>query len=372
MPPKRTANRQQKKMPYATDALESSVPRGVGSTTENPRFPTFRPAIDLLLAQNQSDPEILGSAQPEEAPMDEDDLILQPDAATTTTEEDTLLSLRRKYKRTTCNLAKVNSHLEFVKHCQLKKLTPRGLRVNIKCNALLADLTNVAHRFQETTTEAETQYLDALNEHYSTTTTKLETEKGDIETAMEDICRKSKNKRTVDQHKELLSKTQTNIEAKEKALETRKKRKLETMMEPPPPRTRRQQPQKGMMTKANRKTPQNATKATPNNSRPRTTSHTPTTRQPISNVHVNPNFASNTEPQVTTLLAGLLDHFSRGYSPLVQQQPQLHGWVTNAPSLQQPPLPGRGFLGWQQPSLSYPGMTGGPHIQHPGTQQNFG
>ena len=362
MPARRTATTK-RRLPYALDALESISSRGVGSASaeEPDLLPTHNPAIsNNILAQKQPDPEMILSAQPtDDTPMDEDDLILLPDTAR---EENALLTLRKRYKRARCNLMRVNSHLDFIRECQQKQLTPKGLRVNVKCNALLKDLTDVGHRFKETTACAEKQYLEALVAHYQTATTKLEEEKQSIEALMEDTCQRTRDKKTADTHRELLRKTLDNMDKKEKALDTKKKRKMELMSEPPPPKARRPPPppQRRGMSKAN-----NVTR--PNNSRPRTIRNTPTTRPPTNSVHVNPNLSN--EPQVTTLLTGLLNHLNRGYltiNPTVQQQPTLHGPATNAPNLQQPQLPGLGFLGWQPPPLSYPGFNGGQ------PQQNFG
>ena len=380
MPTKRNANR--KKIPYATDAMESAASRGVGSAaTDNPD--SFRTSFNLptySLAQYQPDPEIqISTRQPADTPPadtpmeDSDDDILQPATETDDAEESTLLlTLRKKYKRVHSNLIKVTSHLGFVKECKQNSLTPRGLRVNVKCHALLADLSDVGHKFKLTTTKAETEYLQALLEHYETTTAKLKLEEHQIEAAMEKICNTTKDKKTVELHKELFTKTMTNLGTREKTLETRKRRKLDQMREPPPPRARRPQQRRGMPSYNNKRTPShNTARAPPNNSRPRTANNAPNTRPPKNNnMHVNPNFTYN-EPQAATLLAGLLGQLSRQHPPLPnppvqQQQPPLQGQATNTLYRQLPTLSGQGFLGWQQPSLSYPGLNGGL------LQQNFG
>ena len=98
-----------------------------------------------------------------------------------------------------------------------KKLTLRGLQIKVKCNALLADLTDVGHKFKDTTVRAESEYLQALLDHYEKTTAKLEEDRREIEEAMRRVCEGARNREAVDCHKELL-KTK-NIEQKEKALE---------------------------------------------------------------------------------------------------------------------------------------------------------
>ena len=379
MPATRT---NKKKLPYAADAIESAG-RGVGSARRDRdlELPTLITTRDTL-AQNMPDPEIDGSAhQPTDTSMeyqDEEDIILLADPTTrnmdTTTgeeEEETLLSLRKRYKRTLANLMRVGSHMDFVVECQRKKLTPRGLRINVRCNALLANQTTVSHRFKEITGKTESDYLKALAEHYLTSTKNLEKEKNDLEAAMEAACRGARDRKTVDLHRELLQKTIANMDTKEKALDLKKKKKLDGLRAPPPPKTKEPRRQGRGMSRNNRKPPnhQRSRRAPPPNNRPR--DNNDTTPRPANNtVHVNPNFAPlNQSPQVTALLAGLYSHLSSP-NPYVQQPPPLYGQATYAPCLQQPPLYGRGLPGWQQPSLSFPGTNGGPPQQQPGNNNN--
>ena len=95
-----------------------------------------------------TDPEMLPSADHinVEAISEEEDLLRETEEE----EDKKLLSLRQTYKRTKSNLTKIRSHLAFIRDCKTLDKTPRGLRVEVTCNALLAELSTVKRRFDST------------------------------------------------------------------------------------------------------------------------------------------------------------------------------------------------------------------------------
>ena len=79
---------------------------------------------------------------------------------------DKLLSLRKEYKKISVAKVKAKSHLDFLSQCRINHQTPKGLQMNMKCSALLADMTDVGDRFQQTTDQAQNSYMDHLQKHY--------------------------------------------------------------------------------------------------------------------------------------------------------------------------------------------------------------
>ena len=306
-----------------------------------------------MLATNKPDPKIDESAEPNppstiETPMEEDTLPddLNPDLALSSQ----LLALRQKFKKTSSNLMKMKSHLEFINTCKEKAKVPKGLRIKTQCNALLADFTNVGHRFEDIKHRAEREFAEALIEHYELTTEKLEFEKSILVASMNRACRDCTDKQTVENHQTLLKKTEDNLAKHQTALEEKKLKKLEALDEPQPkkprpngPRTRRQR--RGGMNKTN-----------PNpSSLPNKFRHLKITSSgPRNNnsLYINPNC---TNSQVTALLSELLQHRQALCQPQVPQM----GFPQNAFALQQPSLWGTSAsLGQQQPSLSGLGING--------------
>ena len=167
---------------------------------------------------------------------DPDDVILE-DGTTTVPERKTLLSLRQAYKRTSCNLIKVNSHIEFMRACIDQEKTPKGLQVNVRCNALLADLTMIRESFMETKLEAEYIFSENLHLHYKKVQGKLENEMVTLKRGMEDEL-KNANAYEKKIHKEMMEKTNDNVQRQEKQLQERKKRKPEELCHPTPKRQR--------------------------------------------------------------------------------------------------------------------------------------
>ncbi len=78
----------------------------------------------------------------------------------------------------------MNSHQEFTEECLHKDLTPRGLRVKVRCNALLPTYSNVRDKFRETGELAERDFKSNLWNHYTTTRSKLTSELAEVEEAM--------------------------------------------------------------------------------------------------------------------------------------------------------------------------------------------
>ena len=70
------------------------------------------------------------------------------DTGVKSTTGDKLLTLRKDFKKTPVSLIKAKAHLDFASACSDKGQTPKGLRVNVQCSALLADLTD---KFANTT-----------------------------------------------------------------------------------------------------------------------------------------------------------------------------------------------------------------------------
>lgn len=103
----------------------------------------------------------------------EDDALLQPKSKEIRKREEppppaeALLALRQKLKKTKANMVRVESHLEFIHHCVTNKITPRGLKINVNCHALLKSYSKVEEKFSNTTNRAQEEYSQNLLAHYN-------------------------------------------------------------------------------------------------------------------------------------------------------------------------------------------------------------
>lgn len=161
--------------------------------------------------------------------LEEDDILLDQPAKRP--EKKTLLALRQAYKRTRCNLARVNSHLEFIYQCTHEEKTPKGLTVNVRCNALLADLTNIKEKFKETKLEAENEFTQSLNRHYKSVKMTLQKELEELERQIQEEEAQATSEE-LKIHQDMMTKTKENIEKQERRLEERKRKKIEDLLQP--------------------------------------------------------------------------------------------------------------------------------------------
>ncbi len=209
--------------------MDRAIPQG-------PLVPNPSPTLALV---TEAGPTSTGVPATIATPMDtststtttdsEDDLLLDEPAGRR--ERKTLLVLRQEYKRIKSSLNKTQSHLEFLKECDQKHNIPKGLQVNVRCNALLADRTDVRERFKGYKDQAEHGYKQALLLHYA----KLESQlKKDLETVMKEMEETTRiaSRQERDQHLEMLCKTNENILKEKEELLERKKRKLQYLEQP--------------------------------------------------------------------------------------------------------------------------------------------
>lgn len=194
------------------------------------------------LAQDMADPEeSMDSANTETDIIseDEDDRLLEEKKNISSQETESqahrrddketpkdLLGLRQLYKKVTCNLAKAESHVDFIAQCLEQHKTPKGLRVNVTCNALLPKLTNVEDRFKRTTHQAEKAYKDHLLDHYPNLKLTLLNDQKRIQQAMDKTLSTLSDKDERQKHLDLMKKTEENVKKHKKTLDNTKKRKL--------------------------------------------------------------------------------------------------------------------------------------------------
>lgn len=152
-------------------------------------------------------------------------------------ERKTLLSLRQAFKKNRCNLNRIESHLQFIDTCLQDGRVPRGLRVNVSCNALLADLTRVREKFRETKDVAEKGFSHSLKDHYLELKEKLTRDLIKLDEEMElEMRRASLEER--EEHRKMMEKTKENVNKLEKNVQETKKRKLELLKNPQDKRQR--------------------------------------------------------------------------------------------------------------------------------------
>ena len=139
-----------------------------------------------------------------------------------------LLTSRKDLKKATSNLARVESHLEFLDECASSCLVPTGLKINVQCNALLSSYTDVKQRFDRITTEGEMGFRSSLIYHYKRTRENLMEELQTIKD-VEDLTLQSADTREVNEHEAIKRKMSVNVNKLQEQLAERKKKKIETL-----------------------------------------------------------------------------------------------------------------------------------------------
>ncbi len=185
-------------------------------------------------AQTAATSKIERSASQRNQPTHEDDILMtEEEMEEILLDEDqkSLLALRQQYKKTRTNITRVNSHLTFIDQCIREDKVPKGLRINVRCNALLSDYTNVKDQFKSTKEMAEFEFSEALKNHYKKVKTKLEENLKTLEATMTKELEKAEDNEKKE-HLELMKKTEENIEKHEERLRTRKTQKMEHLTNP--------------------------------------------------------------------------------------------------------------------------------------------
>ena len=135
-----------------------------------------------------------------------------------------LLKLRQNYKRISVSLIKAKAHLGFISSCKSQEKTPRGLKINVKCSAFLADHTNILDQFTKTTSAAEKDYVSDLDSHYKRVVTELTQKQDTMKTVETQASTEEK-----EAHQSMLLKTNSNVQKLSSDIE---KRKLDHISQP--------------------------------------------------------------------------------------------------------------------------------------------
>ena len=175
----------------------------------------------------QKDPPLIQKDLPPPAddhtPMETNEEDTARDSELPLLEKKSLLALRQENKRTKCNHIRVCSHLDFIARCIAEQKVPKGLTVNVRCNALLAEMTIIEDRFKDTKHESEYMFSESLRLHYQHVKTELEKDLAALEKDMQDESTKATEEER-ELHQEMMDKTKVNIEKQQGRLEETKKR----------------------------------------------------------------------------------------------------------------------------------------------------
>lgn len=326
---------------------EGSVGRGTKKMTAPPSTaPHPSPTLANDRAAGPMSTEVPANiSQPINMIDSDDDLLLEPAPP----RKKSLLILRQEYKKLKLNLNKTRSHLEFIRACLDKETTPRGLQVNVRCNALLADFTDIKERFAGTKQTAENSYTQALLLHYAKLEMKLKKDAEAVTAEMEATSR-TVTPEERQQHQEMLTKTDINIQKQQEELTERKKKKLEFLDKPGQGRKERRR--KGNYGNNPRNSASHPYKR-PTNSNPRQPQHQQKAQNPR-HFKPQPNNGSTQvlQPQNpvpmhsaqpnSTDIAGLTNLFANWLKQTNQQAPMQPPTILNNPpcavGIQHPPL----------------------------------
>ncbi len=365
MPVTRRSNTRQSK--------EGVVPARKGERRQAPLPLSQAQAPTLALASIRAGAKTLESASTSKQPLipkpdilDEDIVLM--DTAQPATEKVDLLRLRQLYKKTVCNFNKVCSHLDFITACTEESKTPNGLKIRVKCNALLKDLTAVEAKFKDTKQLAEAQFTESLKEHYIQTQEKLSQKIVKIEHNIT-LELENSTQEEAKTHEDMMKKTVDNIKKQQQRLNETKKRKLEELLHPPEKRSRQGEQMRkwsnGRNYQRQTQTPyhkRNQQKQS-NSTNPKNTTSTPY-QTPHSNSSDMATLANLIQKLITTNPAVQQQPPLLTHSPCAagQQQPQLFAPAVSVLAGQPPPLSGQCqqgpcAVGRQQPQLFAPAVS---------------
>ena len=136
-----------------------------------------------------------------------------------------LLELRQSFRKTMSNLARAQSHLNFSLECEADRITPKGLRCNVHCHALMKETTTVELDFKNISEHAEGGYVSALTTHYASLVEKLTTEAAKIQEDMRNAVATA-NPAVAEIHNNLLRKTMENLDNLREKLDAKKTSKM--------------------------------------------------------------------------------------------------------------------------------------------------
>ena len=138
-----------------------------------------------------------------------------------------------RFRKVHSQLARVQSHLKFANECLTHNVTPKGLKVNVSCQAMLRDYTNVAVRFQQTLQKAEHDYSNHLLSHYKGTRDQLLVQLAQVEEAIEQALETATPDEKTE-HDDLIKSSLENVEKEMERLKENKLKKLDLLKKPPP------------------------------------------------------------------------------------------------------------------------------------------
>ena len=147
-----------------------------------------------------------------------------------------LIGARQHLRKLWSKQARVHSHLSFCEACLSRDITARGLQVQTKCNALLADYTNVKERFAIAGRTAEISFKDSLVYHYSTASKKLHLEVLDVERSIVSLLVRATPEER-EEHDKVIQASKESVD-REKARLTESKNKKLTFLSLSPNRGR--------------------------------------------------------------------------------------------------------------------------------------
>jgi len=78
----------------------------------------------------------------------------------------TLLHLRKSFKRSKTTRQTAANHKTFLLECQTLNLQPKGLQIKLPCVALASNSTNIKKEFEKILTETQKKLTQSLVEHY--------------------------------------------------------------------------------------------------------------------------------------------------------------------------------------------------------------
>lgn len=302
-------------------------------------------------AQEQPPPPL----QPVDVIMEDEDMLLDgplPLMRPVRTDK-TLLAMRQQYKKLKTNQMRIKSHLSFIQQCRRERKIPKGLQVNVQCNAFLHELSNVKQQFNTTKAIAEQGFSKSLEEHYLMAKAKIDKDLEELEKTIAAKLEQA-NPQEKAEHEYLMAKTRENVSRHEERLGERKKKKLEGLGESqrrkPPRGQERQQPdrQRRLPYSRERRGPQHTAQQ---QTQPQFQTQMPTAPPPAP------------LPADTSQLAREIQNLRSMVSQLMvrqipNQMPQQQSAASCIPAQQHPSLPvlGTGAQPRQHPSLSGEGM----------------
>ena len=226
------------------------------TTIETPTASRKRPATSPLAEEHRRTPADVGSisnnenearASPSETITRNRDARLGSASAGSVSITGKLLDLRKSYHKLSRQLQQATHHQQFLDNCLEKQLIPEGLKIKLEPQAFMASVTGIKAIWNNRITDMSRGLMQTLQRHYLTVMDHLQRELDGVQEQITSLSDTSTSTQELQHHRDMIKKTDDNLEKQKLKLSKRAEQKLEKLRNPTTsvPKTKRSRKGKG-------------------------------------------------------------------------------------------------------------------------------